>query len=173
MACPVGLGVGGLFAHTVARSSTVHRPPRLGRGVHQHRHGVGACRYCQRWHRPPRQPRRGGHTSGLHLVLGRRGAACFTRTAPRPVYRYRVGQHSSRLSFQRMGRFCTAQPGPTTRPTHHALSSVVAEHSCQRIQHPTPFLYLSVDCPTALWLARERTKPVMVHWAFAKKAHLL
>ena len=172
MACPVGLGVGRLLAHPVASRGAADRPPRLGRGVYQHRHGVGACRYSQRWHRTPRQPCRSGHTSGLHLVLGRWRASRFTRTASRPVYRHRLGQHSSRFSFERMGRCSSPQPGTTSRPAHHALNVVRAWGFPSAVNTSTPFLYLLVDCPTALWLARERTGPVMAHWAFAQKAHL-
>jgi len=172
MACPVGLGVGRLLAHPVASRGATDRPPRLGGGVYQHGHGVGACRYSQLWHRTPRQPRRSGHTSRLHLVFGRWRASRFTHTASRPVYRHRLGQHSSRLSFERMGRCCSPHPSAATRATHHALNVVRAWVPPCAVNTPIPFLYLSVDCPTAFWFARERTGPVMAHWAFAQKAHL-
>lgn len=170
MACPVGLGVGRLLAHPVASRGTTDRPPRLGGGVYQHGHGVGACRYSQHWHRTPRRSR---YTSRLHLVFGRWRAPSPAAPARSIVRGFERGQRSSRFPFKFLGCPDASQSGATTRPTGFALSNVVAERFCQHLRdHVTPFLYLSVDCPAAFWFARERTGPVMVHWAFAQKAHL-
>jgi hypothetical protein len=139
MARLVGFGAEHVFAHLVPSSSATHQTTRLGGGVYQHRHGVGARRYSQIWHRTPRQPDRIRHAGWVYLVFGGRWAASLTDPTPFAVCRYRLGPHSSRLSFERVGRYLPPQPGATARPTHHALSVVRAWVVTRRGEHPHPF----------------------------------